>query len=208
MARYKTFFPALLLSSCLALLACGEEARVSEQAVAPEPSGTVAAEEARAVAEATPATAALASVDDDVERLLVHKSETCGCCALWVDHLTEEGMQSEVQTEVDMEAVKTRLGVPERHRSCHTAISRDGYVFEGHVPALAIRRFMRNPPKGALGLAVPGMPIGSPGMEVDNQFQPYEIVLLMKDGSSRPYGYMSNYAAQFEGREAESAEQP
>lgn len=187
-----------LLISTLPLQACSEDVADAGQASQSEAQTRVIAESAIRP-EAEP-------VDAEVQgeaSLLVHKSETCGCCALWVDHLTEEGVSAEVQNEVDMEAVKARLGISERYRSCHTAVSRDGYVFEGHVPALAIRRFMQDPPEGALGLAVPGMPIGSPGMEVDNQFQPYEIKLLMKDGSAKPYGYVSNYEAQFSPRAPE-----
>lgn len=203
-------FLPLLIACALALSACTEDPRVAEQPRTTESatsgSAGVAEVSAEVSAEAAPEIAQEAG--DDAGRLLVHKSETCGCCALWVDHLTEEGVAADVQTEVDMEAVKARLGVPERHRSCHTAVSKDGYVFEGHVPALAIRRFMQNPPEGALGLAVPGMPVGSPGMEVDNQFQPYQIILMMKDGSAKPYGYISTYESQFDAQSPASVERP
>lgn len=180
------------------LVACSEEPRVAEQVAVEESATGLPATEIEAAAEV-----AMTNTGANPDGLLVHKSETCGCCALWVDHLIEEGVPAEVRNEEDMEAIKAHLGISERYRSCHTAVSRDGFVFEGHVPALAIRRFMQDPPEGALGLAVPGMPMGSPGMEVDNQFQPYEIKLLMKDGSAKPYGYVSNYEAQFSPRAPE-----
>lgn len=196
----------LAFAALLTLAACSEEPAAKGQPV--EPAEVVNAVDKLPEMPPAPSEPAVAPDEGDAMRLLVHKSETCGCCALWVDHLVEEGVPADVQTEVDMESVKTRLGVPEKHRSCHTAVSRDGYVFEGHVPALAVRRFLKHTPEGALGLAVPGMPVGSPGMEVDQQFQPYQIILLMKDGSSKPYGYVSNYESQFEAREPEAATAP
>ena len=86
-----------------------------------------------------------------------------------------------------MALFKDRYGVPDNMRSCHTAVTTDGYVFEGHVPAKYVEQFLANPPVQALGLAVPGMPMGSPGMEYQNQFDPYQIMQINKDGSSEVY---------------------
>jgi hypothetical protein len=95
--------------------------------------------------------------------ITVYKSPTCGCCAKWVEHLRAAGFAVAVHDTGDVEAVKTARGVPPALASCHTAVA-GGYVFEGHVPADLIARFLKEAPAAA-GLAVPGMPVGSPGME-------------------------------------------
>lgn len=175
--------------------------------VNPEPPTETAAIAAHGGPEAgAPETGVASSSGEPQPQLLVHKSETCGCCARWVEHVQDEGYSAEVRNEEDMASVKTGLGVPDQFRSCHTAVSRHGYVFEGHVPAIAIRQFLQNPPEGALGLAVPGMPVGSPGMEVDDEFQPYQIVLMMKDGSAQAYGFVDNYASQFSPKQPKQVE--
>jgi hypothetical protein len=94
----------------------------------------------------------------------VYKSATCGCCKLWVTHLEGKGFPVKAEDVADLDAVKKKHGVPEGLQSCHTALV-EGYVVEGHVPADLIDRLLAERPQVA-GLAVPGMPIGSPGMEV------------------------------------------
>lgn len=96
--------------------------------------------------------------------MTMHKSATCGCCSKWAARMREAGFTVEEVIEADMAAVKSRLGVPKAMQSCHTARI-DGYVVEGHVPADAIRRILADRP-GFVGVAAPGMPAGSPGMEV------------------------------------------
>jgi hypothetical protein len=109
--------------------------------------------------------------------LHVSKDANCGCCSKWVKHLQAEGFQTEVKDVTDMTSVKSRLLVPPELYSCHTA-QIDGYVIEGHVPAAAIRRLLLEKPK-ALGLAVRGMPVGSPGMESpDTLDEDYEVILF------------------------------
>lgn len=93
----------------------------------------------------------------------VHKDPNCGCCTGWADHLTKAGFEVKTMDTARLDAVKKRLGVPSDLAACHTA-EVEGYVIEGHVPALALKRFLSEKPNVA-GLAVPGMPIGSPGME-------------------------------------------
>lgn len=111
----------------------------------------------------------------------VHKSPTCGCCGLWVEHMREAGFKVEVHETDDLQPIKQRLGVPHSHASCHTA-QVGPYFVEGHVPAEAVRRLLRQRPD-ARGIAVPGMPMGSPGMEVPSgQVQPYSVDLIRKDG--------------------------
>jgi hypothetical protein len=117
--------------------------------------------------------------------ITVYKSPTCGCCAKWVEHLQAAGFRPEVHDETQMDAVKTKVGVPADLRSCHTAIV-DGYAIEGHVPADVIRKLLEERPKVA-GIAVPGMPVGSPGMESGDQKTPYDVVAYTKDGTTSIY---------------------
>ena len=107
--------------------------------------------------------------------ITVHRDPNCGCCLGWVKHLQKAGFPTKVLETKDLDAVKTRLGVPDDLAACHTA-EVAGYVIEGHVPAAALRRFLAEKPN-ATGLAVPGMPIGSPGMEGGTP-EPYEVVLF------------------------------
>lgn len=95
--------------------------------------------------------------------MIVFKDPNCGCCGAWVDHVKAAGFSADVRMEAQMDKVKARLRVPDDLASCHTA-QIDGYVIEGHVPAEVIQKLLKERPK-LLGLAVPGMPIGSPGME-------------------------------------------
>lgn len=110
----------------------------------------------------------------------VYKTPTCGCCSGWVDHLREQGFVVEVQDLSNLNAVKASLGVDSDLMSCHTATV-DGYVVEGHVPAGSIRRLLAERPAVA-GIAVPGMPIGSPGMEGPNP-ESYDVVAFDRSGS-------------------------
>lgn len=113
----------------------------------------------------------------------VNKTPTCGCCGVWVTHLQKAGFQTQVQDFNDLTPIKERLGVPASLSSCHTA-EVDGYFIEGHVPAADIRKLLSERPK-AKGLTVPGMPAGSPGMEVPSgRVEPYEVLLVNKDGST------------------------
>src|SRR6266699_4657132 len=107
--------------------------------------------------------------------ITVHKDPTCGCCSGWVQHLQKAGFDTKVLDTRDLDAVKRRLGVPDDLAACHTA-EVAGYIIEGHVPQAALKRFLAEKPDAA-GLAVPGMPIGSPGMEGGTP-QPYEVILF------------------------------
>lgn len=127
----------------------------------------------------------------------VYKSESCGCCGEWINHADARGFHSTIYHPADLDAVKTRLGIAPRYQSCHTAVSEDGYVFEGHIPAKLIHQFLAEKPEGAIGLAVPGMPLGSPGMEVGDRFTPYQVLLLRKDGSSEVYAQVTKAADQY-----------
>jgi hypothetical protein len=128
--------------------------------------------------------------------LNVFKDENCGCCVGWIDHMQEAGFASKINHPRDLNGVKEELGVLPKWQSCHTAVTKGGYVFEGHIPAKYIEQFLASPPEGALGLAVPGMPLGSPGMEMGGRFTPYDIVLMNKDGSSSVFAHVPSAAAQ------------
>lgn len=127
------------------------------------------------------ASAALAQTYPVVE---VFKSPTCGCCSKWVDHLKSQGFKVNAHDVSDVNAERKRLGMPERYSSCHTA-SVGGYVVEGHVPAADIQRLLKEKPK-AVGIAVPSMPPGSPGMESPRPVS-YETLLVQKDGSHQVF---------------------
>ena len=117
----------------------------------------------------------------------VFKSPTCGCCAKWNAHMTAAGYTVNSTDRVDMSAVKDEQHVPAALRSCHTAVVA-GYVLEGHVPADVVDKLLAEKPAGVVGLAVPGMPMGSPGMEsADGAKTPYTVMAFTKDGQSRVY---------------------
>lgn len=116
-------------------------------------------------------------------QVTVHKDPNCGCCGGWADHLKSAGFPVTIVDSTDLGAVRARLGVPDDLAGCHTA-QMDGYVIEGHVPARALKRLLSERPQ-AKGLAVPGMPMGSPGM--DGPPEVYEVTLFGPQGR-RSYG--------------------
>jgi hypothetical protein len=117
--------------------------------------------------------------------MVVHKSPTCGCCGVWVDHMRAAGFQVTVQDTQELDAVALRLGVPDAARGCHTG-EIGGYFVEGHVPAADVIRLLDERPN-ALGVAVAGMPIGSPGMEMGDRREPFDTLLVARDGSTSLY---------------------
>lgn len=119
---------------------------------------------------------------EPVKAITVYRSPSCGCCGGWVDHLRAAGWNVTVEMMDDLTPVVTRLGVPDAMRSCHTGEA-GGYFVEGHVPAADIERLLRERPN-ALGIAVPGMPIGSPGMEMGDRRQPYQTLLVDRGGGA------------------------
>lgn len=112
----------------------------------------------------------------------VYKSPTCGCCSEWVAHLRENGFPVDVEAEVNVKPIKRRLGVPSKLYSCHTAVI-GNYVVEGHVPASDITRLLDERP-ALRGISVPGMPVGSPGMERGEYVEPYSVVGFTTDGDT------------------------
>ena len=114
-------------------------------------------------------------------RMVVYKTPSCGCCRAWVDHVQAAGFAVEVRDMPDVTPVKNEHGLPQHLASCHTALV-DGYVIEGHVPADVIRRLLSERPQVA-GIAVPGMPAGSPGMEMGDRKDPYDVIAFARDGT-------------------------
>lgn len=122
----------------------------------------------------------------------VYKSATCGCCTQWIEHLQANGFKVNAQNVPNTAAYRTKLGVPPALGSCHTGTI-GGYALEGHVPAADIKRLLAEKPK-AKGLAVPGMPMGSPGMEVPGEpADAYNVLLFQADGKTTIYRH---YAAK------------
>lgn len=136
-----------------------------------------------ATAGAFTATGAMAA---PVRALTVYKTPTCGCCGGWVAHMRRNGFAATVIEQADLTPVRRRLGVPDAVASCHTAVI-DGYALEGHVPATDVLRLLAERPQAA-GLAVPGMPLGSPGMEVpDGTRDAFDTLLILRDGRTRVF---------------------
>ncbi len=131
------------------------------------------------------ATVAVTSGAAATTDIVVYQTATCGCCAKWVDHMRANGFTVRAEDVTDLAAVKQRYGVGMALQSCHTSIVGD-HVFEGHIPADAIRKFLADPPANARGLAVPGMPLGSPGMESATP-QPYDILIFDRNGGTRVF---------------------
>ena len=120
----------------------------------------------------------------DVTTITVYKTPTCGCCTKWVNHLREQGFQVTAYDISDLTPIKKKYGVPNALSACHTAIV-DGYVVEGHVPADVILRLLKERPK-VVGITVPSMPMGSPGME-GKYSEPYDVLTFDQDGKTQVY---------------------
>lgn len=130
--------------------------------------------------------------------LTVYKTKSCSCCSEWVDHIQQGGLSAIVVNQDSVAHIKDFYQLPANARSCHTAVSSEGFVFEGHVPAKFIKQFLSNPPAGSVGLIVPAMPLGSPGMEYQDKFNPYQILSMNQKGVLEPYASIDSYAQQFD----------
>ena len=117
--------------------------------------------------------------------LTVYKSPTCNCCTKWISHMESAGFKVTAHDTNDMDTVKKNFGVPSALQSCHTGVI-GGYALEGHVPADVVKKLLAEKPKDVRGLAVPGMPMGSPGME-GGRVDHFNIVAFDKAGKSRVY---------------------
>ena len=195
--RLHALTAATLLFTIVALPACARQSPPVTAGAAADAVAASAAPDAAASASASRASGATASNSraavaakasnaadaPQMSPMIVHKSEFCGCCGVWVDHMREAGFQVEVRNNENITPIKQQLGVPPGKGSCHTA-EVGGYFIEGHVPAGDVIGLLMEKP-AARGLAVPGMPAGSPGMEMpDGRVQPYTVELVGKDGST------------------------
>ena len=129
--------------------------------------------------------------------LLVYKTPTCGCCKQWITHIEDEGFVAHSKDFRNIGNIKAKYGIKPNQRSCHTAVTSNGFVFEGHVPAKFIQQFLSEEHPNSIGLSVPAMPVGSPGMEVKDRFMPYNVLILFKDGTSKVFAKVNSYEEQF-----------
>ena len=118
-------------------------------------------------------------------KIAVYKTPTCGCCQNWVEHLEENGFEVSTHDMADLRSVKSMAGIQAQYASCHTALV-GGYVVEGHVPANDIERLLEERPE-IVGISVPGMPLGSPGMEHGDYRDDYSVISIEKDGSAKVF---------------------
>lgn len=179
----------LALVSTMALSGCTKApepaapsgTRAETAAVPASPANPPATPAASSPAASEPAPAMTPAPAGALPQVIVHKSASCGCCTLWVEHMQKAGFTVEVRENDNLNPIKERLGVPLGKESCHTA-EVGGYFVEGHIPADDVKRLLADKPD-AKGLVVPGMPLGSPGMEApDGRTQPYAVELVGWDG--------------------------
>lgn len=183
---------ALALAGILTigLAACGgsDDAEMSADTESPKPVAEAAyAEEANNEMHASEAM----QMDASSETLVVYKTESCGCCEKWVDHMEQAGFETEVHnvSQEEMSAMKTANGIGRDLASCHTA-QIAGYLVEGHVPAEDLQRLLKEKPADVKGIAVPGMPIGSPGMEMEGKpADEYEVVTFDEAGETTVFAW-------------------
>ena len=174
------FFGVLLGLLTLAVAGCSDS---GEQASEPN------------ISESNISSAKVADIKT-TQPVVVYKSPTCGCCGEWVEHLEKAGFHSLVKHPEDLNVIKNQFNIEPQYQSCHTAVHGD-FVFEGHIPAKFIQQFLDNPPSGATGLAVPAMPLGSPGMEMGERFTPYTIFQLNSDGQHTVFAEVSRMEDQY-----------
>ena len=177
-----TLFAAIALGSLTVMTACAR----TPEAVNGKVSVSVGIQAAPSSSIGTATENPAQRANTGLPHMLVHKSPTCGCCTQWVEHLRKAGFAVEVRDQENLEPVKAGLGIPFGKGSCHTA-EVAGYFVEGHVPAEDIKRLLAQRPD-AKGLVLPGMPVGSPGMEVPHgTVQAYTVELVERDGTVTPY---------------------
>lgn len=119
--------------------------------------------------------------------LTVFKSPSCGCCGKWINAFDSE-VSIETHNTDQMAMVKQKAGIPQKASSCHTAVSDSSFVYEGHVPTAMVKAYESGErSENGRGLVVPGMPVGSEGMEMGNRFDPYVVYEILGDGSAKVY---------------------
>ena len=188
--KINRFLNVLLCICCLSIMACSEPDRESGRGPVARATAVLPEEELTA-----------GSGEGTVSNIVpmdVYKSPTCACCGKWLEHAEQRGFSLTSHHPADLNQLKVDQGLSQKYQSCHTAVSEQGYVFEGHIPARYIRQFLANTPADALGLAVPGMPAGSPGMEMGGRFTSYQVLLLKRDGSAEVFAEVNTPAQQYQ----------
>ena len=167
--QHKLFGALILLTVTSSLFACSE---TNTTAATTAPVETATDSQNSKVQTSKTESTSSSSNSDALRNVsaTVYKDANCGCCKEWISHAEHHGMTAAGQDVADLAVFKERYGVPSNMRSCHTAVTSDGYVFEGHVPAKYIAQFLANPPSEAIGLAVPGMPWVAPGWSTKINF--------------------------------------
>jgi hypothetical protein len=157
----------------------------------------IAACNAKETASSLPASASNLPVGmSTVAFIEVWKTPTCGCCKMWIEHLEKEGFSVKANDVPQTAPIRTKLRIPDDMGSCHTGLIA-GFAIEGHVPASEIKRLLAEPESlrlQVIGLSVPGMPIGSPGMEIGTKRDKFDVMLVLKSGSHRVYQSYSSLA--------------
>jgi hypothetical protein len=123
--------------------------------------------------------------------ITVYRSPSCGCCGKWLEHMKRQGFKVKDVMDDDMDAIKQKLGVPTELKSCHTGVI-EGHLIEGHVPAQDVKKLLKTKP-ALLGLAVPGMPVGTPGMDMGPRKDPFAVLGFTKDGRSSIFTNYPSY---------------
>jgi hypothetical protein len=138
----------------------------------------------------TPANAEVASAAPKVlPEITVYRDPSCSCCEGWMEHLETQGLQTTNVPTPDVDTLKQRYGIPDHVTSCHTAVI-DGYVIEGHVPAEEIKRLLFEQPN-IVGIAVPGMPVGTPGMESGDERESFTVFSFDEQGNTEVFNHYS-----------------
>lgn len=130
------------------------------------------------------------AAEDKAPNMTVYRSPTCGCCGKWLNHAEKSSFKINDVISDDMQAIKARYGVPDKLASCHTVLI-DGYIIEGHVPAEDIQKLLQTKPN-IVGLAAPGMPMGSPGMEMGDNKDVYQVMSFDKEGRYQVFATHGN----------------
>ncbi|MGP5210059.1 DUF411 domain-containing protein [Psychrobacter alimentarius] len=182
----------VMMTSSLLLAACSQSNTGTSDSKPVQPEPTVATSTNQVTetqAESTAVTTPVVNQSDLLNNVsaTVYKDANCGCCKEWVSYAEDNGLSATAHDVEDLSLFKERYSVPQQMRSCHTTVTTDGFVFEGHVPAKYMAQFLENTPAQAIGLAVPSMPVGSPGMEFEGKFMPYKVMQLNKDGTTEVY---------------------
>jgi hypothetical protein len=150
-----------------------------------------------AIAAVVVLTTTSARADSELPEITIYRDPSCSCCGGWIEHLEAQGFQTNSVSTPDVDSLKQQYGVPDHLTSCHTAIA-DGYVIEGHVPAEEIKRLLAEQPT-VTGITVPGMPVGTPGMESGDERESFTVFSFDKQGNSEVFNRYSFYSDNHSG---------